>query len=67
MNWAFIEENYPNYYSCDIILLCDILKRKLENEAIYDEDEKMILGWDVEKVLTNLEEEIYLRAFAFKF
>lgn len=32
--WSFIEAYYPNYYSCDSILLSDILLRKLEGEVI---------------------------------
>jgi len=62
MNWNFIEENYPNYYSCDLILLSDILRRKVEGEQISNTDEKLISDWDIKKVLTNLEEEIFLKA-----
>ncbi|WP_417369376.1 hypothetical protein [Flavobacterium beibuense] len=63
MDWNFIEENYPNYYSCDLILLSDILRRKVDGEQISNNDEKLISGWDIKKVLTNLEEEIFLKAF----
>ena len=63
MDWNFIEENYPNYYSCDLILLSDILRRKVDGEQISNHDEKLISGWDIKKVLTNLEEEIFLKAF----
>lgn len=62
MDWNFIEENYPNYYSCDLILLSDILRRKVEGEQISNHDEKLISDWDVKNVLTNLEEEIFLKA-----
>ncbi|MFL9837620.1 hypothetical protein ABS768_08935 [Flavobacterium sp. ST-75] len=62
MDWNFIEENYPNYYSCDLILLSDILRRKVEGEQISNTNKKLISDWDVKKVLTNLEEEIFLKA-----
>lgn len=40
--WSFIETYYPNYYSCDAILLSDILLRKLEGEIIDANDEALI-------------------------
>ena len=62
MNWSFVEKYYPNYYSCNKILLSDILRKKVDNEEIHEEDEKMISKWNVEKELERLEVEIYIKA-----
>ncbi len=61
-NWSFIETYYPNYYSCDAILLSDILLRKLEGEAIDANDEALIEGWDIEKELFKLESVLLEKA-----
>lgn len=62
INWSFIEQYYPNYYSSNEILLSDILSRKLEGQEIEPKDEEMILGWNVEEVLTSLNQKIYNKA-----
>lgn len=61
-NWSFIETYYPNYYSCDAILLSDILLRKLEGEVIDANDEALIQGWDIEKALRKLESSLLEKA-----
>lgn len=53
--WDFIEKFYPNYYSCNDVLLCDILTRKLEGEEIDELDEQFIKGWDIKKEKMDLE------------
>lgn len=53
--WSFIEAYYPNYYSCDTILLSDILLRKMEGEAIDAKDEALIEGWDIKMKLLELD------------
>lgn len=53
--WSFIEAYYPNYYSCDAVLLSDILLRKLEGEVIDTNDEALIEGWDIKKKLLELD------------
>jgi hypothetical protein len=58
----FIETYYPNYYSCDKILLSDILTRKLEGEEIDVKDEEMIKDWDVKEELLKLEKTIMQKA-----
>lgn len=60
--WAFIEAYYPNYYSCDQILLSDILTRKLEGEEIDIKDEEMIKDWDVKAELLKLNQAIMKKA-----
>ncbi|PWA11329.1 hypothetical protein [Flavobacterium laiguense] len=60
--WPFIETYYPNYYSCDQILLSDILARKLEGEEICEEDEEMIKDWDVKAELLKLDQAIMQKA-----
>ncbi|AWG22351.1 hypothetical protein FFWV33_12870 [Flavobacterium faecale] len=62
INWSFIEQYYPNYYSSDEILLSDILSRKLEGQEIDPKDEEMILGWNVKEALTSLDQKIYNKA-----
>ncbi|MCW2118832.1 hypothetical protein [Flavobacterium sp. 7A] len=62
INWSFIEQYYPNYYSSDEILLSDILSRKIEGQEIDPKDEEMILGWNVKEVLTLLDQKIYNKA-----
>jgi hypothetical protein len=59
---TFIEAYYPNYYSCDSILLSDILLRKLEGEVIDANDEALIKGWDVQKKLLELDTIIMEKA-----
>lgn len=61
-NWSFIEAYYPNYYSCDIVLLSDILIRKLEGEVIDAKDEALIEGWDIKKKLLELDSIIMEKA-----
>jgi hypothetical protein len=60
--WPFIEAYYPNYYSCDQILLSDILTRKLEGEEIDVKDEEMIKDWDVKAELLKLDQAIIQKA-----
>lgn len=61
--WAFIEKYYPKYYSCDNVLLSDILTRKLDDEEICEEDEEYIKDWDVRKELFELDKELLCEAF----
>ena len=58
----FIEIYYPNYYSCDQILLSDILTRKLEGEEINEIDEEKIKDWDVKEELLKLDKAIMQKA-----
>jgi hypothetical protein len=60
--WRFIEKYYPNYYSCDTILLSDILNRKLTGEPICDADEEIIKDWNVKAELLKIEQTIFLKA-----
>ena len=60
--WSFIETYYPNYYSCDAVLLSDILLRKLEGEVIDENDEALIEGWDIKKKLLELDSIIMEKA-----
>jgi len=60
--WPFIEAYYPNYYSCDTVLLSDILMRKLEGEVIDAKDEALIEGWDIKKELLELDSIIMEKA-----
>ncbi|MCV9933695.1 hypothetical protein OIU80_15535 [Flavobacterium sp. LS1R47] len=60
--WEFIEKYYPNYYSCDDILMNDILYRKIHNEEICEEDEEMIKDWDVKSELLKLDKMIFFKA-----
>ena len=60
--WSLIEAYYPNYYSCDSILLSDILLRKLEGEVIDVNDEALIEGWDIKKKLHELDTIIMEKA-----
>ncbi|MCD0474438.1 hypothetical protein LPB87_08515 [Flavobacterium sp. EDS] len=62
--WEFIEKYYPNYYSCEDILLSDILFRKLNNEQICDEDEEMIKDCDVKAELLKLDQMLFSKALA---
>lgn len=61
--WAFIEKYYPNYYSCDSILLSDILTKKLHGEEMSKKDKKHIKGWNVRKELLELDKELLSIAF----
>lgn len=61
--WSFIEAYYPNYDSCDQILLSDILSRKIDGEEICEEDEEYIKEWDVRKELFELDKELLCEAF----
>jgi hypothetical protein len=60
--WRFIEKYYPNYYSCDAILLSDILTRKLTGEPICDSDEEIIKDWNVKAELLKIDQTIFLKA-----
>ena len=60
--WSFIETYYPNYYSCDAVLLSDILLRKLDGEVINAKDEALIAGWDIKKKLLELDSIIMEKA-----
>ena len=61
--WSFIEAFYPNYDSCDRVLLSDILTRKLHGEKICEEDEEYIKDWNVRKELFELDKELLCEAF----
>ena len=60
--WTFIEKYYPNYYSCDDILLSNILLVTLENQEICNEDKEMVQDWNVRKQLLELDKNIFLIA-----
>lgn len=60
--WTFIEKYYLNYYSCDYILLSNILLVTLENQEICNEDEEMVQDWNVRKQLLELDKNIFLIA-----
>jgi hypothetical protein len=61
--WAFIENYYPKYSSCDSVLLSNILTRKLGGGKICKNDEKHIRDWDVRKELFELDKELLCEAF----
>jgi hypothetical protein len=61
--WAFIEKYHPNYYSCDDVLLSDILTRKLNGEEICEEDKEYIKDWEVRKELFELDKRLLCEAF----
>jgi hypothetical protein len=61
--WAFIEKYYPKYYSCDSVLMSDILTRKLDGEEISKEDEEHIKDWDARKELFELDKGLLCEAF----
>lgn len=61
--WLFIEEYYPNYSSCDNVLLSDILTRKLEGEEVCIEDEDYIKNWDIRKELFEVDKKLLCDAF----
>ena len=52
--WDFIEKYYPNYYSCDYILLNDIFTRKLNNEYVCNTDKIFLKTIDFRKELIIL-------------
>lgn len=60
--WSFIEAYYPNYYSCDAVLLSDILLRKLEGEVIDANTEALIEECDIKKQLLELDTIIMEKA-----
>lgn len=60
--WSFIEKYYPKYYSCNDILMSDILRRKLEGEFISKEDEEIIMDWNIKKELLKLDQKIFSKA-----
>ena len=57
--WDFIEKYYPHYYSCDDVLMCDILSRKLHGYPICAEDEAYIEGWNFKEELIKIETELF--------
>lgn len=57
--WVFIEKYYPLYYSCDNVLMCDILSRKLHGFRISPEDEAYIEGWNYKEELIKIEVELF--------
>lgn len=61
--WPFIEKYYPNYDSCDAILLSDILSRKLNGDEVCEEDEEYIKDWDIKKELMELDKDLLCKAF----
>lgn len=60
--WDFIQKYYPNYSSCDNILLSDILFRKISGEKISDKDEDYIKDWDLKKEFCELEAKLFREA-----
>ena len=60
---AFIEKYYPKYYSCDSVLLSDILTKKLDGEEICETDEEYIKDWNVRKELFELDKDLLCEAF----
>ena len=60
--WTFIENYYPNYYSCDDILLSNILLKKLEGQEICNEEEISVQDWDIKKQLLELDKNIFSKA-----
>ncbi|TBX68731.1 hypothetical protein EZL74_08020 [Flavobacterium silvisoli] len=60
--WNFIEKYYPLYYSCDEVLLSDILSRKLNGEEISEEDERYIEGWNIKEELLKIDMELFEKA-----
>ncbi|WP_291130128.1 hypothetical protein [Flavobacterium sp. UBA7682] len=60
--WDFIEKHYTLYYSCDDVLLSDILTRKLNGQEIFKEDEEYIEGWNVKEELLKIDTELFRRA-----
>lgn len=61
--WAFIEKYYPEYSSCNNVLLSDILTKKLDGEEISENDEEYIKSWDVKNKLLEIDKELLCRAF----
>lgn len=61
-DWDFIEMYYPNYYSCNDILLSDIFIRKLENEFVSESDEIFLKLKNIRKELVILNEKIWTKA-----
>ena len=61
--WGFIEKYYPGYYTCDNVLLSDILTRKLNGEHVRKKDRKYIKNWDIRKELLELDKELLSIAF----
>lgn len=57
--WNFIEKYYPLYYSCDNVLMSDILTKKLHGFPISPEDEAYIEGWNFKEELTKIETELF--------
>jgi len=57
--WNFIEKYYPLYYSCDDVLMSDILSRKLHGYPICHEDEAYIEGWNHKEELIKIETELF--------
>ncbi len=61
--WAFIEKYYPEYSSCNNVLLSDILTKKLNGEEISENDEKYIKDWDFRNKLLEIDKELLSKAF----
>ncbi|RTY85690.1 hypothetical protein [Flavobacterium sp. RSP15] len=61
--WGFVEKHYPKYYSCNNVLLSDILTRKLDGEEICEKDLDYIKDWDVRKEFFELDKELLCKAF----
>jgi len=59
----FIQKYYPKYYSCNNVLLSDILTRKMNNEVLDIKDEEYIKHWNVREELMNIDKELLLLAF----
>lgn len=60
--WNFIEKYYPNYSTCNNILLSDILSRKLNGQEIDEESENYINQWNMKEELLILDTELFRKA-----
>ncbi|WET04872.1 hypothetical protein [Flavobacterium sp. YJ01] len=61
--WSFIEKFYPEYSSCNNVLLSNILTKKLEGEQISENDEEYIKNWNVRSELLKIDKELLSKAF----
>jgi len=61
--WVFIEKYYPNYCSCDNVLLSNILTKKLNGYEICEKDEEYIKDWNIKKELFKLDKKLLCEAF----
>ena len=66
--WRFIEEWHPKYCSDDRVLVCDILFRYLEGEAVDEADKAWLLGdfrsrTEIIEELKRLEKDLFSESF----